>query len=293
VVAVLGVGGVGGVVAARTGALCVGTERTVAAIRVHGLRLELDGVRTPFRLDASERLDRHVELLVVAVKAPALGAALERVTPGAVAGAVVLPLLNGLEHVATLRERLPGAAVVAGSIAGLEAHAQEPGLIVVRAATPVITVASDTLPRERLEAALTQLRVPGVDVVVGSSESAVLWAKAARMAVLAPATAASSLAVGALRSDATWAGRLREALAEACAVAAAEGVPLDPATEWNVIASLPGSLTTSAARDVEARRSDELDAIAGAVVRTADRHRIAVPALAGLLAEARARAARG
>ncbi len=38
-VAVLGLGGVGGLVAARTGAICVGTERSVAAIRSNGLTL--------------------------------------------------------------------------------------------------------------------------------------------------------------------------------------------------------------------------------------------------------------
>ena len=38
-VAVLGLGGIGGLIAVRTGALCVGTERTVAAIRAKGLTL--------------------------------------------------------------------------------------------------------------------------------------------------------------------------------------------------------------------------------------------------------------
>ena len=36
-IAVLGPGGVGGVLAARTGAVCVGTVRTVEAIRARGL----------------------------------------------------------------------------------------------------------------------------------------------------------------------------------------------------------------------------------------------------------------
>ena len=43
--AVLGLGGIGGLLAARTGALCVGTERTVAAIAEHGLTF-VEGART-------------------------------------------------------------------------------------------------------------------------------------------------------------------------------------------------------------------------------------------------------
>ena len=38
-IAVLGPGGIGGMLAARTGAICVGTERTVAVIRTAGLTL--------------------------------------------------------------------------------------------------------------------------------------------------------------------------------------------------------------------------------------------------------------
>ena len=36
-IAVLGAGGIGGMIAARTGAVCVGTARTVEAIRASGL----------------------------------------------------------------------------------------------------------------------------------------------------------------------------------------------------------------------------------------------------------------
>ena len=59
-----------------------------------------------------------MELLVVAVKAYDLDSALGRIAPEALAGAVVLPLLNGLEHVEAIRARLrpSDTVVVAGSI---------------------------------------------------------------------------------------------------------------------------------------------------------------------------------
>ena len=45
---------------------------------------------------------------MVAVKAYDLDDALDRIAPEALAGAVVLPLLNGLEHVEAIRARVEG-----------------------------------------------------------------------------------------------------------------------------------------------------------------------------------------
>ena len=68
-----------------------------------------------------ERLVEPVDLLLVAVKAPYLAEALERIEPDAVANGVVLPLLNGIEHVELIRARLPGR-VAAASLSQFEAY---------------------------------------------------------------------------------------------------------------------------------------------------------------------------
>ena len=184
--------------------MCVGTERTVEAIRARGLALVHDGERTVTHPEAVVRLEEPVSLLVVAVKAYDLDEALGRVEPSALRDAVVLPLLNGLEHVERIRasERAlarAGAAVVAGSIGRVEAYAAEPGVVVQRSPGALVTAAGDAVDAARLDAALGPLRVPGIDVVVATGERAVLWEKAARLAVLAAATVASGLTVGALR----------------------------------------------------------------------------------------------
>ena len=290
-IAVLGLGGIGGMLAARTGALCVGTERTVAAIRGSGLTLVDGDGTTVSRPEATERLDRPVALLVVAVKAYDLDAALDRIEPSAAAGAVVLPLLNGLEHVDAIRGRLGRElAVAAGSIGRVEAYSPEPGLVVQRTVGAVVAAASQDVDPEHLAAALQPLHVPGIEVVVRDDERAVLWEKAARLSVLAAATVASGATIGVLREDGEWRGRLEQALAEACSVASADGVPLDTAAQWAIIESLPADLTTSAARDAAAGHDTELDAITGAVVRAGRRLGIATPALRELLDEARAKA---
>ena len=298
--AVLGLGGIGGVLAARTGALAVGTERTVAVIRERGLTLVDGGQTTVAHPEATTRLEQPVALLAVAVKAYDLGAALDRVEPEALRGAVVLPLLNGLEHVDALRARFDGSSyrlsqappvVAAGSIGSLSAHAPEPGFVVQGTPPPGrITAASRDLDRERLAAALAPLRVPGIEVVQLDDEREVLWEKATRLAVLAAATVASGLPVGALRDDPAWRERLRASLDEAVSTAAADGVSLAADEQWGMIEAMPPELTTSAARDAAAGRPTELDAIVGSVVRSARRHAVETPSLDALWEEARCRA---
>jgi 2-dehydropantoate 2-reductase len=297
-IAVLGPGGVGGMLAVRTGAVCVGTKRTVEAIRATGLTLVHGETTTVAHPVAVERLESPVTLLVVAVKAYDLEEALARIAAEAIEGAVVLPLLNGLEHVDAIRARfragdrlMQGTPVVAaGSIGHVEVFSPEPGFVVQRTPGATVRAASNDLGRPALGVALEPLGVPGIEVVLCDDERAVLWEKAARLAVLAAATVASGSPVGALRSDTAWRSRLEAALTEACTVAAADGGELDPVGQWRIIASMPAELITSTARDAAAGRPTELDAITGSVVRAGDRLGIETHVLAALFEEAACRA---
>jgi 2-dehydropantoate 2-reductase len=118
----------------------------------------------------------------------------------------------------------------------------------------------------------------------------VLWRKAARLAVLAAATAASGRSVGELRDDPAWRERLLAALDESVAVALADGVALSAPAQWGMIAAMPPDLTTSTARDAAAGRRTELDAITGSVVRAGARLDVPTPTLTALLEEAACRA---
>lgn len=286
-VAVLGLGGIGGMLVARTGALGVGTEGSVEAIAASGLTLLHAGETTVTRPEVVTRLDGPVLVLIVAVKAYALEEALDRIDPVSLEGAVVLPLLNGLEHVDAIRAQLgPEPLVAAGSIGSVEAFSPEPGFVVQRSAGATIAAASDVLGRRELEARLAPLAVPGLEVDVTDGERRVLWDKAARLAVLAAASIAAARPIGALRDDPAWRPRLEAALGEACAVAEADGVELDAAAQWAVVERLPESLVPSAARDASVGRPTELDAITGSVVRAARRLGVWTPMLDGLLADA-------
>ena len=263
-VAVLGPGAVGGSLAvrlARAGerVICLARPETAAAIAREGLTLEQDGEELRARPEAAAALTEPVDLLLVTVKAPALAAALERV---AAAPALVVPLLNGLEHMAVLRRRF--AAVRAATIGRLEAWREGPTRIVQRAAA-VVTVAGSRVPE--------QLARAGVEVRLGGTDEDVLWEKLARQGPLALLTAATGRNAGELRAD----PRLRALVAEACAVAAADGASTTFAEQWRILEALPPELTTSTARDVAAGRPSELDAVAGAVVRAGRRLSVPTP----------------
>jgi 2-dehydropantoate 2-reductase len=133
------------------------------------------------------------------------------------------------------------------------------------------------------------LRRSGTDVRVNGTESAVLWEKLARQAPVAAATTVAQRPIGELRSDAEWRARLQQAIAETCTVAAADGVTLRPEAQWEIIESMPPTLTSSTARDIAAGRPSELDAITGAAVRAGRRLGVRTPALELLLTEAEQR----
>jgi len=273
--AVLGPGAVGGTLAVQLAlagepVVCISRSETAAAIEREGLTLVRAGTELRARPEAAELLDTPVDLLLVTVKAPELDAALERVRAEP---ALVLPLLNGLEHMEVLRRRFP--AVTAATIGRLEAYREGPTRIVQRDSA-LVTVAGDV--------ALAPLERAGVDVRRGGSETDVLWEKLARQAPLAALTAATGRSVGELRAD----PRLEAAVEESCAVAAADGAATTFAEQWSIIESLPARLTTSTARDIAAGEPSELNAIAGAVVRAGRRLAIPTPMLEELIAACRA-----
>ncbi len=289
-VAVLGPGAVGGSLAVRLSlagvhTICVAHEEAVGLIALAGLVVESREGTLSARIEVSEQLSRPVGLLLVTVKAPMLEEAIERIDPATVSEAVVVPLLNGLEHMEPLKARFDGR-VAAGSISHYQAYRAGRVQIIEATPSPLITVASETIPGGEVEGAAELLRQARLDVRVGQNEKRVLWHKLARIAPLAAATAATGRSVGELRDDAAWRPRLEGGIAEACSIAEADGVGLRASAQWAIIDEMADETTTSAARDVADGRRSELDAIVGSVLRAADRLDVPCPTLTELAAAA-------
>lgn len=290
-VAVLGPGGVGGLVAAVLAradfdTVVIAREPTAELIAREGIRV--DSVRFgtfTARPRAQERLEEDADVLVVTTKAVGLEEAL-----GRVAGepALVVPLLNGLDHVSVLRERF-GARAVAGVIR-VESDRPEPGVVVHTSPSLRVDVASDDpAPRVRLDAFVDLLRRAEIPAQVGTSEAMVLWSKLVRLNALALTTSAHESELGAIRDRADWRAELVGAIDEAAAVARAEGADIDAAKVVAELWDAHGTLGSSMQRDLAAGRPPELDAIPGAVLRAAARHGLPCPVIEGLVAAVRAR----
>ncbi len=214
--AVLGPGGVGGFLAAaldRSGeaVTVVAREETAALIARDGIQLE--SVRLgdfTARPAATAELAEPVDVLFVATKAAGLTDALARV---AVDPGVVVPLLNGLDHMAVLRERF-GASVVAGTIR-IEADRPAPGRVAQTSPAVRIDVASDApAPRERLAALVGTLNKADLPARLVDGEANVLWSKLLRLNALALTTTAYDLPLGAIRDDPALRAELDAIVAE-------------------------------------------------------------------------------
>ena len=271
-VAVLGPGAVGGALGVRMAlagerVVCVARPETAAAIAAEGLTLVTDDGERTEQLEATERLEEPADLLLVTVKAYGLddGISHIRTEPG-----LVLPLLNGLEHMDVLRAHF--ANVVAATIGHFEGYRESPTRIVQQ--TPGLVNVAATEAPEQLERA-------GIATRAGGSEKDVLWEKLARQGPIAVLTSVAGETIGELRTG----QRLRLAIEEACAVAAADGARTTFDEQWAIIESLPDWATSSTERDVTAGRPSELDAIGGAVVRAGRRLGVPTPTLEEALAQ--------
>jgi 2-dehydropantoate 2-reductase len=293
-VAILGPGGVGGLLGAvliRAGhsVVFVATPASAARLNSDGLRVrsvqfgDIDVAAT-----AQTRLAGPVDLCLVAVKATGLDAALARVPAPTLGPGLVLPLLNGVEHLAGLRAVFPAAQVVAGAIR-VESTRVATGDIEHTSPFSRIDVASDTAPPQRVEALADQLRSAGLEVTIRADETSVLWDKLAFLAPLALLTTQAGAPAGAVRTDRR--ADLRAVIGEVAAVAGAAGAPVDPATILGMFDRVPAGMKSSMQRDAEAGRATELDTIGGAVLRAGRRYGVPTPVTARLVEELRAREA--
>jgi 2-dehydropantoate 2-reductase len=295
-VAVVGPGGVGGLlgaVLARAGhdVTYVAGPETAAALNATGMSVrsaEFGEFHVP--ATAVPRLVGPVDLALLTVKATSLDAALAGLPPESLGDGLVLPLLNGVEHMAVLRSRFPASQVVAGAIR-VESTRVAPGRIAHTTPFSWIEVAGDAVPRDRVDEVAGQLRRAGLDVKVRADETALLWDKLAFLAPLALLTTHADAPAGVVREDRR--ADLETVIDEVTAVAAAAGDKVDPAAILDMFDRVPAGMKSSMQRDVEAGRPAELDAVVGAVLRAGERYGIATPRTTRLLADLRARGISG
>jgi 2-dehydropantoate 2-reductase len=290
-VAVVGAGGVGGLLGAlltRQGddVTFVAREPTVSLLNAHGLRVD-SGLYGSFAVAANavSVLSVAVDVCVVAVKAMQLEAAMQRVPKHVLGEAVVVPFLNGVDHVDVLRHSY-GAGVVAGALR-VASTRNAPGLI--QHSSPFVRVelaVADDLDhqhRDTVQRFERRLVAAGVDVDIRDDELSMLWGKLIFLCPLALLTTRYSIAAGEART--AHRDELVAMINEIAQVGQAVGASLNAESALEFFDSVPSTMQSSMQHDAAAGNDIELDAIGGAVLRASDRTGIPAPVTRKLVAE--------
>ncbi len=291
-VAVLGPGGVGGLLAALLARQ--GDKVTCVARPATCERLLADGISVKSKrfgdfkasVEAAPELHAPIDVCFVAVKATELSSALDRVSRSSLRNALIVPFLNGVEHVAVLREKY-GDAVVPATIR-VEATRVSPGMIEQASPFAFIElglIGSDAARGDDVRSLAKHLKAAGLDVEIRSDEGLMLWGKLGFLAPLALLTTHEKTTAGEVRTK--HRPSLLGVIHEVAEVARAAGAPIDEQATLKLFDSVPESMQSSMQKDAAAGRATEIEAIGGAILRAAERLGVEVPVTTKLVADIR------
>jgi 2-dehydropantoate 2-reductase len=300
-IAVIGIGGIGGLTGSRLALRLRATGRRVtfiargphlAAIRAAGLRLiRPDGSAVLVRPDlATDSLEQAPapDLAVLCVKSYDLEQVAERLAAVIKPDTVVLPLLNGADIRERLRARLRRGIVPPACIY-VSARRREPGTVEHVGGAGKIHLGPDpeapAWRGEELRAVLEQAEIP---YQWHEDPAVAIWSKYLFIASLALVTAAHGADFGRVLASPKLAAQARDVMEEIRRIAAARGVALPADIVESTLATtggFPPETRTSYQRDIESRTpADEGDLYGGTILRLGAAHGVATPVSAELAA---------
>jgi 2-dehydropantoate 2-reductase len=286
--AVLGAGGVGGLIGA---CLAHSGDSVTLVVRPETVSqypsvLRLESAFGNFEAAVSVAAQvPPTDVLWITVKATQLEPALTAIAHPASVGAIV-PLLNGIDHIPLLRTQYGNDRVIPATIA-VETERVSPGRILHRSPFARLNVSSTG--RDRLSSTVDKFQHIGFECRFVDDEPTLMWGKLVFLAPIALSTTAAAASIGAVLADPSRRSQWEACVRETCAVGAAEGAKVEPEPVLAWTQALPPTVRSSMQKDVEHQRIPELDAIAGPVIRGAGRHNLQIPATSALAAEVQAK----
>jgi 2-dehydropantoate 2-reductase len=277
-VAILGAGGVGayyGGLLFRAGhpVQLFARGANLEALRSSGLQVTTPEGRWQGSVPATDdpAALRGAELALISVKSYGLGSIAPVAADLATRGAVVLPLLNGVEAADQLQERgVPRPQILAG-LTSISVERIAPGRVIRHSSFQRVVVGEleGGLP-ERASAVAKLFTEAGVEARASAEMSLELWRKFVFITTLAACCGMARNALGAVRSAPLGPLLLERTVAESVAVGRARGIgfPSDEeARQRTAIAALPDAMRPSFLVDLERGGPTELDILSGAVSR--------------------------
>ena len=272
---ILGAGGIGGYFGARllqTGAdvTFLVREQRQQLIQRTGLQIETPkgNFSVQPRTVTATTVKPEYDLIVLAPKAYDLDDALASLA-GADSRGVLLPFLNGLDHMAVLDAKY-GRARVMGGVAHIAATLTDSGAVRQLTEMHKLTVGPRDVAHEALARAfIAACQQAEFDSLYSDNIEQMLWDKWVFLATLAGMTTVNQGSVGEILATPHGLGLMRQMYAEGCAVAQASGLPIAPATAEGALRMLttPSALTASMLRDLQGGQRTEHEHILGALAR--------------------------
>jgi 2-dehydropantoate 2-reductase len=295
-ICIVGVGAIGGTLGfalSKAGHEVSGLARaaTLAALREKGLRFT-DGSgggqmsTAAIRAEEDPRKLGIQDLVVVAVKAPALEAAAASVAPLIGPETIVMPAMNGVPWWffqdfggklagARLKSTDPGGSISAlipprsiiGCVIHLGASCPEPGLVKSLPLKTLIIGEPSGAMTERLKNLGKILAEAGFEPRLSPAIQSDLWYKLWGNMTMNPLSALTGATMDRILGDPLVLRLCREIMIEAKRVGERIGCPIEQSVDDRIaISRTLGAFKTSMLQDLEAGRPLELDAILTAVV---------------------------
>lgn len=313
-VCIVGAGAIGGFIGtrlaaagrARVSALARGA--TLAALQAQGWRLNTSAglVQVPAhaRSDAAELGVQ--DLVIVAVKGPALGAVAPAIAPLIGPRTLVLPAMNGVPWWfcqglpafagAPLHSVDPGGTVAAaipfdqvlGGVVHASTSVTEPGLVQHRMGQGLIVGEPRGGRSDRAQAVVDLLAHAGFEATLTADVRYDIWYKLWGNLTLNPVSAMTGATADRVLADPLVRDFCSAAMREAAAIGARIGCAIaQDAEDRHAVTARLGAFKTSMLQDVEAGRPVELDAIVAAVHEIGTRLGKPMPAISALFGLAR------
>ena len=317
-VTVVGLGAIGGFVAARLVAAghevqALACGATLAAVRERGLALTgHDGSTTTHALAASDRAGElaPADLVVIALKGPGLVASVDAIAPLVAHRPLVLPLMNGVPwwflRGAPLHDARPLASVdpggriaaaialddVLGGVVHVSCSAPAPGRVQHHAGRRLIVGEPFGGTSDRVRRVAALLEGAGFDVEASADVRRDVWYKLWGNMTMNPVSALTGATCDRILDDELVRAFMARAMDEAAAIGARIGCPIEQgADERMALTRQLGAFRTSMLQDAEAGRALELDALVAAVREIGQRVGVATPNVDALLGLTRLMAA--
>ena len=309
-ICIVGAGAIGGLLGAKL-ALAGGCEvsaiargQTLRALQDEGWRLRSGSrlERAPAKARAAPAELGPQDVVIVAVKAPALAQVAQHIAPLLGPTTAVVPAMNGVPW--WFVEGLPafdgaplacvdpggliGAAIATERVIGCVVHAAasmpEPGLVEHRHGRGLILGEPGGAASERVGALAALFNAAGFDATVSTRIRHDIWYKLWGNLTMNPVSAITGATLDRMLDDPLVRDFCSAAMREATAIGARIGCHVDQSPDdRHAVTRQLGSVRTSMLQDVEAGRPIELDAIVGAVHEIAARLGEPAPCIGALL----------